>query len=71
MLCVSSSCEALKRNVDIVDLGDNYEIRYKKDDYRAKVFYNQLNGKKLNGYYKGDLIGENYTFISYFKRGKP
>ena len=70
MLLVSSSCGALKRNIGIVDLESNYEIRYKKDGIRNKVFYTQLNGKKLNGYFKGNLRGENYTFLSYFKNGK-
>ena len=71
MLYTLSSCEALKRNIDIVDLEDNYEVRYKKDDARNQVVYNQLSGKKLNGYFKGNLRGDNYKFFSYFKNGKP
>lgn len=70
MLCVLSSCTTIKNNVDIVDLGDNYEVKYKKDDARNQVFYNQLNGKKLNGYFKGNLSGKGYKFLSYFKKGK-
>ena len=70
MLLFFSSCDALKRNIDIVDLENHYEIRYKQDDARNKVFYNQSNGKKLNGYYKGNLRGEGYTFLSFFKKGK-